>query len=220
MNPPVELSLRVLEGGEGPVGQEIEIDQPVLAPKLVGLHLRDARAALRLGDLRIVVSRDYSRKPKGSVLRQIPAPGLVLQAPALSVAVVVARPIPLVPDVSLDGLQRARAKLQAKGYRVRVLKSTDPLADVFEAGTVLEYRPSGRVMPHRIITLEVVRRPQTEGSNPQCDGNYADGCVPIASDVDCGGGSGNGPAYVWESVRVVGSDVYDLDRDGDRWGCE
>jgi hypothetical protein len=37
--------------------------------------------------------------------------------------------------------------------------------------------------------------------------------VPYASDVDCSGGSGNGPAYTGQ-VSVVGPDVYDLDRDG------
>ena len=53
-----------------------------------------------------------------------------------------------------------------------------------------------------------------------CDSNYSGGCVPIASDVDCGGGSGNGPAYVYGVVRVVGADIYDLDRDGDGYGCD
>lgn len=52
-----------------------------------------------------------------------------------------------------------------------------------------------------------------------CDPNYS-GCVPIASDVDCAGGSGNGPAYVRGPVRVVGADIYGLDRDGDGVGCE
>jgi len=53
-----------------------------------------------------------------------------------------------------------------------------------------------------------------------CDPNYAGGCVPIDSDVDCAGGSGNGPSYVNGPVRVVGSDIYGLDRDGDGIGCE
>lgn len=56
-------------------------------------------------------------------------------------------------------------------------------------------------------------------SQESCDPNY-DPCVPIASDVDCAGGSGNGPAYVQGPVRVIGSDVYGLDRDGDGIGCE
>ena len=54
----------------------------------------------------------------------------------------------------------------------------------------------------------------------ECDPNYADGCVPVASDVDCAGGSGNGPAYFSGTARVVGSDVYGLDRDGDGIACE
>jgi len=53
-----------------------------------------------------------------------------------------------------------------------------------------------------------------------CDSNYSGPCVPIASDVDCAGGSGNGPAYVSGPVYVVGSDIYDLDRDGDGVACD
>ncbi|MFA1546316.1 G5 domain-containing protein [Actinomadura chokoriensis] len=53
-----------------------------------------------------------------------------------------------------------------------------------------------------------------------CDPNYSGACVPIASDVDCAGGSGNGPAYVRGPVRVVGSDIYDLDGDGDGVACD
>jgi hypothetical protein len=52
-----------------------------------------------------------------------------------------------------------------------------------------------------------------------CDPNYT-GCVPVASDVDCAGGSGNGPEYAVGPVEVIGSDVYDLDRDGDGVACE
>ncbi|MEM7731415.1 MAG: hypothetical protein AAF280_01360 [Pseudomonadota bacterium] len=53
-----------------------------------------------------------------------------------------------------------------------------------------------------------------------CDPNYTGACVPIASDVDCASGSGNGPAYVRGPVYVVGDDIYDLDRDNDGVGCE
>lgn len=54
----------------------------------------------------------------------------------------------------------------------------------------------------------------------ECHGSYAGVCVPIASDVDCAGGSGDGPAYVRGPLRVVGEDVYDLDRDGDGIACD
>jgi len=51
-----------------------------------------------------------------------------------------------------------------------------------------------------------------------CTPGY-DPCIPPGSDVDCAGGSGNGPRYVGPT-RVTGSDPYDLDRDNDGWGCE
>ncbi len=57
-------------------------------------------------------------------------------------------------------------------------------------------------------------------SNSGCDPNYSGGCVPIASDVDCAGGKGNGPAYVQGPVQVVGTDIYGLDADHDGIGCE
>lgn len=54
---------------------------------------------------------------------------------------------------------------------------------------------------------------------PKCDPNYT-GCVPVASDVDCLGGSGNGPAYVAGPIQVIGSDIYGLDADHDGIACE
>lgn len=59
------------------------------------------------------------------------------------------------------------------------------------------------------------------GGGTNCDPNYVE-CVPKDSDVDCAGGSGNGPSYVAGPVHVKpgGSDVYGLDGDGDGIGCE
>jgi hypothetical protein len=65
---------------------------------------------------------------------------------------------------------------------------------------------------------KVVPLPQQPSS--ACDPNYSGACVPIASDVDCAGGSGNGPAYVSGPVTVVGNDIYGLDRDSNGTGCE
>lgn len=59
----------------------------------------------------------------------------------------------------------------------------------------------------------------TTATSSGCDPNYS-GCVPIASDVDCAGGSGNGPAYVSGPVQVIGQDIYGLDADNDGIGCE
>jgi hypothetical protein len=52
-----------------------------------------------------------------------------------------------------------------------------------------------------------------------CDPNYS-GCVPVASDVDCMGGGGDGPVYIKGPVMVYGKDIYGLDRDHDGIGCE
>ena len=61
--------------------------------------------------------------------------------------------------------------------------------------------------------------PAAPQAQSNCDPNYS-GCVPVASDVDCAGGKGNGPAYVRGPVTVTGSDIYGLDSDGDGVGCE
>jgi hypothetical protein len=56
------------------------------------------------------------------------------------------------------------------------------------------------------------------GGGGDCDENY-DPCVPVASDVDCANGTGDGPEYVDGPVSVVGDDIYGLDGDGDGEGC-
>lgn len=62
--------------------------------------------------------------------------------------------------------------------------------------------------------------PPPAAPNNGCDPNYAEACVPQSSDVDCAWGTGNGPAYFDGVARVVGSDIYGLDRDGDGYACE
>lgn len=61
-------------------------------------------------------------------------------------------------------------------------------------------------------------RPLVTASAAGCHPSY-EPCVPIASDVDCIGGSGNGPEYVGR-VRVIGPDEYRLDADDDGFGCD
>lgn len=81
-------------------------------------------------------------------------------------------------------------------------------------------RPVPRIVLHgTYVKPKPQPQPKPQPGN-KCDPNYAGACVPIASDVDCAGGSGNGPAYVQGPVRVVGNDIYGLDADGDGWGCE
>ncbi len=81
---------------------------------------------------------------------------------------------------------------------------------------------TGKRLVRKAVTKAPVTRVIAVGTKeaPQCDPNYSGACVPIASDVDCAGGDGNGPAYVQGPVRVVGTDIYGLDADGDGIGCD
>jgi len=56
------------------------------------------------------------------------------------------------------------------------------------------------------------------GGEVDCQGYTP--CLRPGPDVDCAGGSGDGPRYVNGPVSVRGSDPYDLDRDGDGVGCD
>ena len=59
----------------------------------------------------------------------------------------------------------------------------------------------------------------SSGGGGDCDPNYS-GCLdPNAYDYDCAGGSGDGPKYTG-TVRVLGDDHFDLDRDGDGIACD
>lgn len=74
-----------------------------------------------------------------------------------------------------------------------------------------------------VIDIQPVNQVTSIGTyvaKSNCDPNYSGDCVPIASDVDCLGGSGNGPAYVKGPVKVIGTDIYGLDRDSNGIGCE
>ncbi|MBU2982792.1 excalibur calcium-binding domain-containing protein [Lentibacter algarum] len=75
-------------------------------------------------------------------------------------------------------------------------------------------------MRHFLIFCAFTSAVISPASAAPCDPNYSGACVPIASDVDCASGSGNGPAYVRGPVRVIGKDIYGLDRDNDGIGCE
>lgn len=99
-----------------------------------------------------------------------------------------------------DGVETSR-KLVSEAI------TTPPVTQVTSIGT-------------KSAPIKHVTPPPAPAPASNCDPNYTGACVPIASDVDCGNGSGNGPAYVYGTVKVVGVDIYDLDRDGNGYGCE
>ena len=69
------------------------------------------------------------------------------------------------------------------------------------------------------FSVPSVQKESYESNKLACNPNYS-GCLSIdRGDYDCRGGSGNGPNYTGR-VRVIGTDIYGLDRDGDGIGCE
>ena len=91
-------------------------------------------------------------------------------------------------------------------------------------GTILaqSLKAGRRVEVGSIVTLTVAKAkpklpPPASNCDPNYDGQYLD---PTVYDYDCAGGSGDGPKYLYGIVRVVGSDHYGMDRDGDGIGCE
>lgn len=80
--------------------------------------------------------------------------------------------------------------------------------------------PEPAAAPEPVAEPEPEPEPKPARAAGGCNDNY-DPCVPDdPDDVDCEGGSGNGPSYVDGPVRVTGTDVYGLDRDDDGVGCE
>jgi hypothetical protein len=116
-------------------------------------------------------------------------------------------------QVNDSSLARGTTKVRVRGVAgVRTL--------TYEV-TMVNGEQTEKRLVRRVVTRPPVTRVIAVGTKAarQCDPNYS-GCVPIASDVDCAGGSGNGPGYVQGPVRVTGSDIYDLDRDGDGVACD
>ncbi|GAA3650938.1 hypothetical protein GCM10022237_08360 [Nocardioides ginsengisoli] len=129
-----------------------------------------------------------------------------------------ATPFPTVLDV--QGLREGRAvqQLEKAGFVVKVsTKVTRSGAD----GVVLTQSPAPGATKRpgatiRIVVSDVQIAPLAETN---CTSGYSP-CLAPASDYDCAGGSGDGPKYVHGTVKVTGSDPYDLDRDGDGIGCD
>lgn len=83
-------------------------------------------------------------------------------------------------------------------------------------------RPTATTRPTttaRPTTTTTQRSSGSSSGGAGCTPGYSP-CIPPGPDVDCAGGSGNGPRYVQGPVRVTGSDPYGLDANGDGVGCE
>lgn len=138
-----------------------------------------------------------------------PAPSTVAAAPSTSPGAVTTGPAPATTAAVAAG---AAAGVEADVPATRPApRTTTPRATAARTSFPAPPPSSRRTSP----APKAEKEPDPSG----CDPNYS-GCVPIASDVDCAGGSGNGPRYVRGPVRVLGSDIYGLDANHDGVGCE
>ncbi|MGH8986181.1 MAG: peptidoglycan-binding protein [Acidimicrobiia bacterium] len=115
--------------------------------------------------------------------------------------------------VAIDGVFSSETDLQVRLFQAVHGLTVDGIVGP-QTAEVLDIwnptpAPAPTVPPQPVAAVAV---------SSDCNPNYS-GCVPNDSDVDCAGGSGNGPSYTGR-VRVIGRDVYDLDRDGDGIACE
>jgi hypothetical protein len=111
-----------------------------------------------------------------------------------------------------------------KGRRVVTTRGVAGTKRVSYEVTLVDGVQAGKRLLSQVVVKQPVAQVTSIGTKVAeptnaCDPNYT-GCVPIASDVDCAGGSGNGPAYVAGPVEVIGTDIYRLDADHDGTGCE
>ncbi|MDQ6525367.1 PASTA domain-containing protein [Nocardioides sp. LHD-245] len=195
-------------------------EPPALAliPDLTGRSQDEVRAALEQAGLVLgEIATKPSRRAADTVLRQS-VPAGTEAAPGTAVGVVLAIPLPVVPDVNGLREEQAVKQLQKAGFVVEVTtRVTRSGAD----GVVLSQTPGPDVGKRpgatvRIVIADVQIAPLAQ---PNCTSGYSP-CLAPASDYDCAGGSGDGPRYVNGTVKVTGSDPYDLDRDGNGIGCD
>lgn len=189
-----------------------------VVPRLTGLTRDEAEERLIDAGLAVrEVRQVFSPRPPGTVLSQSKKVGASLLAGS-EVVLVVAKAYPQVPDVVGRTKAAAISRLRDAGFKVDVTIETRTLG---KDGVVLRQTPGSakRAKPNSSVTVvvsSVVRPVAPPPSN--CTPGY-DPCLAPASDYDCAGGSGDGPAYTgW--VRVTGSDPYGLDADGDGVGCD
>ena len=150
-------------------------------------------------------------------------------------------PYPPSPLPPAAGRRRSRRVLGLAGAAIGILLLASALGNAARDDQPAAQTSTARARPPAAATSKPVTRASATTSTPAprtvqaapkpapaakrapkpsgCDPNYS-GCVPIASDVDCAGGSGDGPEYVSGPVRVVGTDKYRLDNDKDGLGCE
>lgn len=112
-------------------------------------------------------------------------------------------------DVVADGVFGTETENQIRLFQAVHNLTVDGVVGPQTAGLLDIWNPAPTPPPAPAQPLAAVGN---------CHPSYTP-CVPRDSDVDCAGGSGNGPSYSGR-VSVIGPDEYGLDGNGDGVGCE
>jgi len=145
-------------------------------PKVVGLDVADARAALSDAGLRTVVNRIESDKPKDEVTAQAPGEGTsVNEGSTVTLTVSNGTDKVEVPDVTGLDSEAARTQLEGAGFKVVVKQEPGPPED---EGNVVRQRPShGKRAKGSTVTIWVGAK-QDEETPPADGGTTGPGGTP------------------------------------------
>jgi len=202
-SPPVAQSPSPEEASPSP--------EVITVPNVEGRKVIASCSVLTRVGLQIDSTEKFSNETPGTVLNQRPKKGSRVEVGS-HIEVVVAKTLPRVPDVISLRHKRATRILEELDFEVTIRRQSSSSP----AGSVISQSPPAgtEARPGRNVTIVVAKPEPVE----DCQG-YSP-CLPPGPDVDCAGGSGDGPRYVQGPVSVSGSDPYGLDSDGDGVGCE
>jgi eukaryotic-like serine/threonine-protein kinase len=178
-------------------------------PDVSGLTTQRALARLRAAELRPRAQAVQSQEPKGTVLRQLPAPGTEVPTGSPAIVVVSSGPdVGTVPDVVGRTLGQATSQISQAGFRVRAVRvvSSD------EEGTVVAQNPVGGARANRgaVVRLNVSRG---TGSTTTVTTSSSQAAVPdtVGQDEATAQATLEGAGF---TVRVVDRPTTSAEQDG------
>jgi hypothetical protein len=180
------------------------------------LQSQGAETSVAAGATRSPGSEEQGESRERSAIAPTPKPDMTTREEVVTEVIPFERTS--VEDASLPRGQQAVTAAGRDGERQLTYVIT--LQDGVEIRRELASEVVTRESFTEVTAIGTRDPPPPPPAAPACHASYTEVCVPIASDVDCAWGSGDGPAYLDGVARVVGPDVYDLDRNGDGWACE
>jgi eukaryotic-like serine/threonine-protein kinase len=178
-------------------------------PDVSGLTTPRALARLRAAELRPRAQAVQSQEPKGTVLRQLPAPGTEVPTGSPAIVVVSSGPdVGTVPDVVGRTLGQATSQISQAGFRVRAVR----VSSSDEEGTVVAQNPVGGARANRgtVVRLNVSRG---TGSTTTVTTTSSQAAVPdtVGQDEATAQATLEGAGF---TVRIVDRPTTSADQDG------